>query len=288
MKEHYEVIRCPYCNAIEVAVVKHRFPVWDYTHLCSKCSQWIMESEWENLGTLFNDNCENIFRQMKSNLSGVVIITDPPYGVRKTEEWDDVKYFQDNIRDWLAECLRIAEHTMIWFCANRMFPLIFKSIKPEQFLREHHWNKPKGSQFNGASNNQIWYSAEPILVFTKDREKTVKNFNPDAKWNYDDLQYGTIAKKTWNHPTAKPVPLMAELIMHYTLSTDTVFDPFGGSGTTAEAAIKTGRKFIYIEQDPEHFNTALERIKNIHGQYDAFGYAKPKIEELSEQKLFED
>ncbi len=37
--------------------------------------------------------------------------------------------------------------------------------------------------------------------------------------------------------------------------------PYMGSGTTAIACIRTGRKFIGIELDPEHFETAEQRIR---------------------------
>ena len=40
----------------------------------------------------------------------------------------------------------------------------------------------------------------------------------------------------------------------------TVCDPYTGSGTTAIACIRTGRKFIGVEKDPRHYKTACERI----------------------------
>ena len=41
---------------------------------------------------------------------------------------------------------------------------------------------------------------------------------------------------------------------------DVVLDPFGGSGTTAIAAERTGRKWICIERDPEYFAKACDRV----------------------------
>ncbi len=65
-----------------------------------------------------------------------------------------------------------------------------------------------------------------------------------------------------NHPSQKPTPLMAWLMdqggVH---SGETVLDPYMGSGTTGIACLRTGRRFIGIEKDPKHFQTALERIK---------------------------
>jgi len=266
MKSHYETVICPACKAIELLEVKHTFPLWEYSGYCSKCNQLITKDSWDSTGHIWNEDMMNVLFKMKNNISRLVIITDPPYGVRKEEAWDDATLFKKKIKLWLDECFRVAEHTIIWFCANRMYPYIFSAIKPEQFLREHVWNKQPGNQFAGASNNRVWYSLEPILVFTKDKDKTTHNFDPDVKWNYDDLKYDSVAKKIWNHPTTKPVGLINQLVQHYTLPGDTILDPFGGSGTLAEVAIKTGRKYIIIEQDPEHYQTILERISNINAQ----------------------
>ena len=41
----------------------------------------------------------------------------------------------------------------------------------------------------------------------------------------------------------------------------TVIDPFMGSGTTGEACIRSGRRFIGIEMDPQYFRIAVERIE---------------------------
>jgi DNA modification methylase len=269
MRNHYETVICPSCKSIELLEVIHTFPYWTYSGNCGKCNALITKDNWISTGHIWNEDMMDVLYKMKSN-SVDVVITDPPYGVRKEEAWDDATLFIKRIKPWLDECLRVSKHTVVWFCANRMFPYIFSSIKPELFLREHHWKKPKGSQFAGASNNRIWYSSEPILVFTKDREATTHNFDEDSEWNYDDLEYDTIAKKIWNHPTIKPVGLINQLATHYSKPGQTILDAFGGSGTLAEVAIKTGRKYIIIEQDGIHFQTILTRIKNINAQTDLF------------------
>lgn len=63
------------------------------------------------------------------------------------------------------------------------------------------------------------------------------------------------------HPTQKPVMLMGWMMERLKVpSGAVVLDPFMGSGTTGIACIRTGRKFIGIEKDPKHFQTAVERI----------------------------
>jgi site-specific DNA-methyltransferase (adenine-specific) len=62
------------------------------------------------------------------------------------------------------------------------------------------------------------------------------------------------------HPTTKPVGLIGKLIMATTNPGFTVMDCFMGSGTTGVACIRTGRKFIGIEKDPQYFDIACKRI----------------------------
>jgi site-specific DNA-methyltransferase (adenine-specific) len=64
------------------------------------------------------------------------------------------------------------------------------------------------------------------------------------------------------HPAQKPVALMAWCMEQAKVPVGaTVIDPYMGSGTTGIACLRTGRKFIGIEKDPEHFATAVERLR---------------------------
>jgi DNA modification methylase len=55
-------------------------------------------------------------------------------------------------------------------------------------------------------------------------------------------------------------------IINYTNETDTIFDPFMGSGTTGVACVQTGRNFIGIEIDPKYYAIAEKRIKDAQQQ----------------------
>lgn len=64
-----------------------------------------------------------------------------------------------------------------------------------------------------------------------------------------------------DHPCAKPVALMMELVSLYTQPGDLVCDPFAGSGTTGVACLALGRRFVGIEQDAGTFSTACRRLE---------------------------
>ena len=64
------------------------------------------------------------------------------------------------------------------------------------------------------------------------------------------------------HPTVKPTALMEYLIKMISREGSTILDPFLGSGSTGVAAVRSGRKFIGIELNPEYLEIAERRITN--------------------------
>lgn len=72
------------------------------------------------------------------------------------------------------------------------------------------------------------------------------------------------------HPTEKPVPLMAEIIADFTRPGQLICDPFCGSGTTGIAAVKLGRRFVGIEQDKRWFDLSCRRIEAALKEPDMF------------------
>lgn len=98
---------------------------------------------------------------------------------------------------------------------------------------------------------------EFTLYLWKGRAKTI-NF-PESK---QCLRGGE--RNEGAHPTEKPVALMAEYIRNSSDHGDMVLDPFMGGGTTGVACAQSGRSFIGIEIDPEHFDEACARIRRAY------------------------
>ena len=84
----------------------------------------------------------------------------------------------------------------------------------------------------------------------QDEQKAVRNI------------YSQMPPRDRVHPNEKPVEMVAHFINNHTYPGDVVCDPFMGSGTTGVAAMRMGRKFIGIELDPGHFETAVRRIES--------------------------
>jgi site-specific DNA-methyltransferase (adenine-specific) len=76
-------------------------------------------------------------------------------------------------------------------------------------------------------------------------------------------RHGESNKEGKLHPNQKPIALMTWVMDEIKVPLGaTVCDPYMGSGTTALACIRTGRKFVGIEKDPQHFETAVKRIRH--------------------------
>lgn len=82
-----------------------------------------------------------------------------------------------------------------------------------------------------------------------------------------------------NHPTEKPVQLMAAMA---SWTRGTVLDPFMGSGSTIVACSRLGRPAIGIEINEEYFETAVRRVREADGAPDMFieRHPEPKQEVL--------
>lgn len=114
---------------------------------------------------------------------------------------------------------------------------------------------------------------ELIEVFGIDQMKGFKPYDELLKLDtpsvfnlWDGKKYKSNILKyrkdyTGLHPTQKPVLLIEDLIKTYSNEGDVVVDLTCGSGTTAVAAINTGRDYICIEKDEGYYEVAVNRTK---------------------------
>ena len=72
--------------------------------------------------------------------------------------------------------------------------------------------------------------------------------------------FNTESAKRVNHPAPFPVELPQRCIEMYTFVGDVVLDPFLGSGSTAIAAIRTGRRYVGVDISEEYCQIAETRV----------------------------
>ena len=133
----------------------------------------------------------------------------------------------------------------------------------------------KGKAAGGSTAWGSWMSAsnpifrdvhEHCLAFSKGRFQRVRKGEStiakdeflDATTSVWDIQPESANRI--GHPAPFPVALPRRFIELYTYLSDLVLDPFLGSGTTAVAAIETGRSYVGYETNPEYVAIAEARI----------------------------
>jgi site-specific DNA-methyltransferase (adenine-specific) len=87
-----------------------------------------------------------------------------------------------------------------------------------------------------------------------------RDTHPSNLWTDLTVPFWSMPENT-DHPTQKPEKLLAKIILASTNPGDLVLDPFAGSGTTAVAAKKLGRRFTAIEADERYCLLTLKRLE---------------------------
>jgi site-specific DNA-methyltransferase (adenine-specific) len=87
------------------------------------------------------------------------------------------------------------------------------------------------------------------------------------RW-YGDRKQSTILEfdkpsRNAEHPTMKPIPLIAYQIGNSSKKGDIVADAFGGSGTTMVAAHQLGRRARLVEFDPKYCQVIVDRMRKL-------------------------
>jgi DNA modification methylase len=104
---------------------------------------------------------------------------------------------------------------------------------------------------------KIFVRWKPLLWFVKGTKisEHVKSFS--------DFIESTPTNKIY-HKWQQSTTEAEYIINHLTLKNQTIFDAFLGSGSSALASLKLGRKFIGIEKDPQVFKIAKQRVTSFH------------------------
>ncbi|SHF44213.1 site-specific DNA-methyltransferase, partial [Caloramator proteoclasticus] len=194
-----------------------------------------------------------------------ICVTDPPYNVNYEGGTEDkLKIMNDKMdNNKFYEFLLSAFKNIFEVLEDGAAVYIFhadteglnfrKAFKDAGFHLANVCIWAKNSMVLGRSDYQ--WQHEPILYGWKPTGK--HRWYSDRKqttiWNYDK------PLRNAEHPTMKPVPLVAYPIKNSSMTNCIVFDPFGGSGSTLIAAEETGRICCMMELDPKYCDVIVKR-----------------------------
>lgn len=145
----------------------------------------------------------------------------------------------------------------VWFAQTQAENFLAAADKAGMTIRQTLiWAK---STFSLGRQDYQW-KHEPCLYGWKD--------GASHRW-FSDRKQTTVLEfekpaRNAEHPTMKPVPLMAYEIRNSSRVGDTVLDSFGGSGSTLMACEQTGRKCVTMELDPHYCDVILKRWGGLH------------------------
>ncbi|MBM3152156.1 MAG: site-specific DNA-methyltransferase [Chloroflexi bacterium] len=216
-----------------------------------------------------------------------LMVTSPPYNVSKEYDEDlSLKEYLQLLKNVFSETYRVLVYggracvnvanlgrkpyiPLSDYISHMMIDIGFK------MRGEIIWAKGAGAgvsmawgSWQSASNPVLRDTHEYIMVFSKgayDRKKGDKK-NTIAKeqfmeWTKSVWTMNPESAKKVKHPAPFPVELPYRLTQLYTFKGDIVLDPFMGSGSTAIAALKSERKYVGYDVDPEYIKIAEERIE---------------------------
>ncbi len=191
-----------------------------------------------------------------------LVLTDPPYGAQthagaQTGRDGGVPLvdFDSMTADELRCCFSLTRprRWLVSFMEWRHLAQM-EDAPPEglRFVRFGIWVKPNGApQFTGDRPATGW---EAVGIFHAEGGR--------MRWNGGGHHaVWTEPKVTSDHPTGKPLKLVQKLVVLFSDATETILDPFMGSGTTLRAAKDLGRKAIGIEIEERYCEIAANRLR---------------------------
>ena len=123
--------------------------------------------------------------------------------------------------------------------------------KPKTFNGLREPSKHAGRTITGTKRHNLHDSMPIHKAGTPIQEKKLRG----NVWSY-----AVGIELVPDHPAVFPMQLASDHVLSWTNESDTVCDPFTGSGTTGVACVNLGRKFIGIEISEDYFNVAKDRI----------------------------
>lgn len=228
-------------------------------------------------------NADDVARLMAGERADMVW-TDPPYGVAigdKNKWLNSVgpsNRIEDNLQndtlgeDALLAMLRGAFANAVEHCTAGASWYVAAPAGPLHLL----W---------GQALNDLGILRQ-MLIWVKDNS-TFSPLGVTYHWQHEPIFYGWLPNgshaqygdrkqttvweidrptKSADHPTMKPVELVARAIQHASLPGQIVLDMFGGSGTTMIAAEQEGRSSCLMELDPHYCDVIVRRWENATGE----------------------
>jgi adenine-specific DNA-methyltransferase len=203
--------------------------------------------------TILNADCLKAMPMLRDE-SVNFILTDPPY-ITRYKSRDGRTIANDDNDAWLkpafAEMYRVLANDS--FCVSfygwPMADRFMQAHRAAGFRVAGHLMFPKTY---ASSTRYLRYQHEAAHLLIKGNPRQPESPIGDViPWEYTGNRL---------HPTEKPLSALRTLVEAFSASSDTVLDPFAGSGSSLVAAKSLGRSYIGIELDTKYHAIAKQRL----------------------------
>jgi ParB/RepB/Spo0J family partition protein len=221
------------------------------------------------------------FGDMKSlgeniaNNSIDLIFTDPPYNENSLSLYADLARLADRVLKPGGSLVTYAGHYAL-FKINDQIRDNSKLVYHWLIIVRHSGSKSR------IHARHIWPYYKPLLWYYKPTIEGKITIYQDIA---DLVESKAVSKDSheWEQSTIEAEHMIKPL----TVEGNIVLDPFMGSGTTGEAALKLKRRFIGIEVDKEYYSRTKQRLSKIKTEFDACNVSMdPKnVQEQSKKEV---
>lgn len=211
---------------------------------------------------LLQGDCVERMRQLPAE-SIDAVVTDPPYGISYRGLEDRRPPIANDERPfiwWLAEAYRVVKDggALVCFTAWKHQEDFRTAIRIAGFhvASQVIWDRVQPGMGNTACtfaprHDIIWFATKGRFRFPNGRPPSV-------------LAHNSVPATRRLHSTQKPDGLMGALVRAVTPEGGVILDPCTGSGSTGDAALRAGYRFIGYELDPGNFAVARDRLRAAH------------------------
>lgn len=246
---------------------------------------------------LYHGDCVELLDSLPEGQIDLTV-TSPPYNIGKEyESLRSVTSYVSWCEEWIRRIYIATKRTGTFWLNVGYFEVPEKGLavpiayylwgkSPFYMIQEVVWNYGAGV----ACRNRLSPRNEKLLWYVKDRTEYTFHLddirdpdvkypnqkkngklkcnplgkNPSDVWQIAKVTSGSnrASRERTPHPAQFPVELVARMVLASSNATEVVLDPFMGSGSTAEVAIRSGRKAVGFEIDERYLELSARRLEN--------------------------
>lgn len=239
---------------------------------------------------ILRGDCLELFRRLPDN-SVDVTFADPPFNLKKKYHSNgdslELEEYLSWCQSWILEMVRVTKETGSIFVHNIPKWLTHYAGFLNKVADFRHWisweapTAPMGKTLQPAHYGILFYAKDAKqnrfyeIRYPHKRCRKCNYLHKDYGGKKELLHpFGPLVPDTWTdihrirhkknrdpHPCQLPIHLLERIILMSTDVSDTVLDPFLGTGTTAIAAKRLGRHYIGFELDELYATIAREKVE---------------------------